>query len=216
MAVISNRVAFWDGDNFVIVTKKCSKEQARKILAALAAADLDDVEMAPESAAEPVYEPEEEEPTIPEDVEQSLTKEEVPDEPVQDTREEAVRFTGKTYTGMTPYEVLREHKGKGFGNLTYLRAKTKHPELAEAIEKAQKRYFKETFSTIGDPYKNVARWNKERCEDFFRFFAGIMDDSDKDSVVQSAGSATFEDFLKDASHEQLQSLAATVIEKYIR
>ena len=202
--IISNRVAFWDGENFVVVTKNCSKEQANKILKAMADADLNDVEMAEESYAEPVIE---EELAIP-DISSAI------DAPAEDVPAKKITLNNKKYHGMTPDEVLARDGYAGFANLAYIRDHSNDSATKTEIDRSLSAYFKNRFGRVKDPYRSVTRYDMDQCKKFFLYFAGILPEEKQEELAQKAGAIDFQIMLKEASLEELQSLIAAVIEKY--
>lgn len=241
--IISNRVAFWDGDNFVIVTKNCTREQAAKMMSVLAACDLGIEEQAPDSYAEPADEMEETLPVIPDDVAEAIASvaqveaEEAPEEAVQ---EEEMLFPSGKYAGMSPSEVLKRHGGKGFANLSFIRSRLPqgHP-MVDAIKRAQLAYFREHGreaylqeelnrpGKLGPQDNPIAYQAVERIDrlpagqhpdgdwrKFFAYYGGILDAEDRDQVLQKTGEVDFQAFLAEAPIETLKSLAAAVLEKY--
>jgi len=200
--IISNRVAFWDGDNFVIVTKNCTKEHAQRILDALNKADLMDTQMAPAAEAEPLMEQEEIMPVIPEDL-------------FTDPEPGEIRFSTGKYAGLTPWAVLEQYKDKGYGNLSFLARKSIPDALRNEIRAAQKAYFKKRFEKSKDPFKDVSNATMEFCKTFFLYFDNVLSDEQKKSIAEQAGYIDFNAFIESASLEQLQSLIASIISENV-
>ena len=200
--IVSNRVAFWDGDNFVIVTKNCTKEHAQRILDALNKADLMDTQMAPAAEAEPLTEPEEIMPVIPDDL-------------FTDPEPGEIRFSSGKYAGLTPWEVLEQYKDKGYGNLSFLAMKGIPEALKVEIRVAQDAYFKKRFEKSKDPFKDVSSATMDFCKTFFLYFDNVLSDEQKNSIAEQAGYIDFKTFLENASLEQLQSLIASIISENV-
>lgn len=214
--IVSNRIAFWDGDNFVIVNKNCSKDQAIKMLQLLAASDLGETEQAPDSYAEAVNEPADVMPLIPEDL--PVSNDTVP--VIYEASDESgiFRIKGGRYDGLTPAEVIEtaEDKSKAFGNLGYFRKKLigKDDIATDAIGKAMDSYFRNTFGHLKDPYKTVACLSEEKCENFLKYHICILSDEEMSNLLEQSGSLDFASFMKEASLEQKRSLTAAIIEKH--
>ena len=201
--VISNRVAFWDGDNFCIVTKNCTKAQAKAILSTLAELDADGITEMEESCAKPIKEPEDVMPDIPEEI-----------SPTEASLSEYVFTSAKQYTGKTPSEVLEEDGDKGFANLSYLITRVTSVQGKNDIASAMSAYFKKRFGVYKDPYTAVKKWDMENCDKFFKYFKGIANDKDKEEIVQKLGMLDFTTFLNSDSLSTKQSAIAALISKY--
>ena len=203
--LISNRVAFWDGDNFCIVAKNCTKQQAKAILKALAELDAEGITEMEESCAEPVKEPEEAMPEIPERIEEC-----------DEATGEFVFTSAKQYTGKTPSEVLAEDGDKGFANLAFLAKRVTSKQGLNDISSAMTMYFKNRFGRYKDPYTSVKKWDQTCCDKFFKYFTGIVNESDKEEIVQKLGMLDFPTFLSQGSLSAKQSAIAAIISKYTR
>ncbi len=230
-----NRITFWDGDNFIIVTKKCTKDQAKRLLAAIAEADLGDVEMAPPAALEP--EPDEPEyiPVIPEELvveetEEKTAAELIPDQTVQITRpdnvvefsdpgsEEKILFSSTRYIGLSPEEVLEQEGDKGYANMAFLvkRAKTspeKYPmdeNLIRAIEKSNAVYFRNKFEHM-DPFEYAKGLGRAECQNFYRFFSAVLSEDAESDVLKQSGYQDMKQFIDEGTGEQLKALVAVMI-----
>lgn len=205
MAIVSNRVAFWDGDNFVIVSKNCTKEEAKKILMALAAADMDDIQETTPSSAEPVEEPEEVIPVIPDVLQQELHEMSAP---------ETVFPSGK-YKGLTPSQVLDQYGAAGFGNLSFLSPKIRQKDesFADEIDKCLHENFRAIFNT-DDPKKYASALSEQEADDFLKYYGGILSEKDKADIAGQAGAASYDDLLKDAALKIKRGIIAVAIRKY--
>lgn len=195
MGVVSNRIVFWDGDNFVVVSKNCSQEQALKIMQALASADLG-VEIVADAPVSPVKEPEEVMPVDPEQRDKP---------PVFDSP--------KRYAGKTPVDVLGAEKDKGFANLLFLRRKV-HPQLRSAIEEALQEYFQRRFQGCTDAFEYAGKLTEKQCDTFFKYFGGVASEADQNVVREGHGSLNYEQAWKESNIEQKRALVAALIDKY--
>jgi hypothetical protein len=215
--IVSNRTAFWDGDNFVIVNKNCSKEQAIKLLQILAAADLGETAQAPDSYAEALDESEEKMPVLPND---DVSSSYVVQEMYEEEMKREFRIKGGRYDGLTPAEVIEnaEDKSKAFGNLGYLRNKLlgKDDVAATAIGNTMDDYFQQTFGKIKDPYLSVAKLSEQKCDNFLKCYSCILSDEEMVKLLEQSGSLDFDSFMKEASLEQKRSLTAAIIEKHTK
>lgn len=188
--VISNRVAFWDNDSFVVVTKNCSKEQARRLLHAIAEADMAEVEIILPADAEP-------EPVVPGDEIEHYIR---TDKPV---------FSNGRYQGLTPREVLEKDGDKGYGNLAFLSRKSSDADLVRDMELAMKEYFLKRFG--GDI--KVSDMSDGDCLDFFKYFGTIITGDDKKKILAQAGAQDFDSLIQGAGLEQLRAIILAVIKK---
>ena len=199
--ILSNRVSFWDGDNFVVVNKNCSKEQALKMMQALSAADLGLEEIAP-ALAKPVTEPAETLPEIPEDVPET----------------DRVLDFG-VYEGKTPEEVMEnaDSKGKAFANLTFYQAlygKKGDTFMEHEIRGVLTKWFHILFGKMEDPYLSVAKWSEKKCETFFKLYGGILTTEEKATLADQGRFSHFDQMMEESTFDQKKSLIAEIIRKY--
>lgn len=205
MSVIASRAYFWDGDNFVIVTKNATKELAARMLKAIAEEDVKDI---PFGNAEVLPMKEEEpETTIPEEVDRMLT--EMRTEP---TFPEGQKY----YPGMTPTQVLEQYGDKGFGNLTFLAKKFQDmPELIEEISMAQHAFMKKAFANVA-PDDLALSMEEEQCRNFLKLYWGILSQEDEKKVLNQAGVLDVKAFIAEASIDKLRAVIVAMLNKYAK
>ncbi len=168
--IVSNRTVFWDGDNFVVVTKNCTRAMAKRIMAAFAEADLGETAVMEDAAVHPIRE-EEELVALPDDVAGDTMAEEN-----DSSMPRRVTIPSTRYAGMTAEEVLQKEGDKGFGNLSYLLDRVDDPGIKEEIKKELDKYFVRRFQLIG--MDEIKEFSLSECEQFFRIFGKCFTSED--------------------------------------
>lgn len=132
--------------------------------------------------------------------------------PQKEDDDPVIPHGGGRYTGKRVSDILTEEGNKGYANIVFLKDTLKlfNTRDTMSVNEILDRYLVDNFSGV-DPYEYAGGLSEEAADEWIKCFDSLITTELKTKVKNLTGFSSYEDFIKDGSHEQKLSLIYNVI-----